>query len=331
MRHHARMPRRLVLAVLAALVLGGSLAACGSGDEEGSRERSGGEPALPLTPDPADRGKTIRIGSKDFTESVILANVYGQALEAAGYTVDYALELGDEAAATRALRRGRIDAYPEYTGTALIALLGVDPEDVPKDETEAYEEARRLYAERLGLLALPQTPFTDSNALGMTAEKAAELGDPRTISDLAREHDGELTLAASRECFRREDCALGLREVYGLRFKRRIVIDVAERHEVILDGRADLTIPFTTDGQIAANDEVVLEDDKDLFPPYNVTFVLTKQAAERLGPNLRRVVTAVQEGLTTPVMQELNSRVDLDRQDPRVVARQYLQAEGYVR
>ncbi len=324
------MSARLLSILLASLLALGGAAACGGADPV--PVESGGElAARVIKPDPANRGKSITIGSKNFTESIILANIYGQALAKAGYGVRYDLDLGLEKVTTRAMRSGRIDGYPEYTGTALTVLLGVPTDQVPKDETEAYEEARRLYAEKYDFVALPQTPFTDSNALGLTAERAQDLGNPKTISDLARTHNGQLTLAASAECFERPDCAPGLERVYGLKFKREIPIDVEDRHEVILEGRADLSIPFTTDGQIAANDEVILEDDKDLFPPYNVTFVLTREAAERLGPNARRIITTVQQGLTTPVMQELNSRVDLDGQRPQGVARQYLQAEGFLR
>lgn len=322
--------RLLSLLVAATLGLAG-LGGCGGSDAtegDGPGEALGGRL---IKADPANRGKSVTIGSKNFTESIILGNIYGQALEKAGYTVRYDLDLGVEVAATRAMRRGRIDGYPEYTGTALTVLLGVPTDRVPRDETQAYEEARRRYAEKYDFVALPQTPFTDSNALGMTAERARELGNPRTISDLARTHNGRLTLAASAECFRRPDCAPGFERVYGLTFKSEVTIDVEDRHEVILEGRSDLTIAFTTDGQIAANDEVILEDDKDLFPPYNVTFVLTREAADRLGPNARRIITTVQRNLTTPVMQELNSRVDLDGQRPEIVARQYLQAEGFVR
>ena len=321
------MSLRLLTTLAAALVLAGR----GGGDRGAEQQPEPGLGARLIGPDPANRGKSVTIGSKNFTESILLANIYGQALAQAGYGVKYDLDLGLEGVTTRAMRRGRIDAYPEYTGTALTVLLGVPTDEVPKDETAAYEEARKRYAEKYGFVALPQTPFTDSNAVGLTAERARELGDPKTISDLARDHDGKLSLAASAECFERPDCALGLEKVYGLTFRREIPIDVEDRHEVILEGRADLSIPFTTDGQIAANDEVILEDDKDLFPPYNVTFVLTKQAAERLGPNAREIVVGVQRGLTTPVMQELNSRVDLDGQKPEIVARQYLQAEGFVR
>jgi glycine betaine/choline ABC-type transport system substrate-binding protein len=333
MRHHSS--GRLVMAALAALLLVFTVlvAACGSDDSKSEEPAAGGEKpsGKAIAADAANKGKAITMGSKNFTESIIIAQIYGQALKQAGYDVKYDTNLGLEQVATKAMKEGQIDGYPEYTGTALTALLGVDPADVPKDEDEAYQEAKRLYKKKYNFTALPQTPFTNSNALGLSGKRAKELGNPKTISDLTKTQNGKLTFAASAECFKRTDCGLGLTKLYGLKFKREIPIDVAQRHEVILKGKADLTIPFTTDGQIAANKEVVLEDDKDLFPPYNVTMVLTDEAAKRLGPNAEKVITEVQKGLTTPVMQELNSRVDLDKQQPTKVATAYLTAEGYIK
>ncbi|MCW3011520.1 MAG: transporter permease subunit, partial [Solirubrobacterales bacterium] len=273
---------RLVQAALAMIVIVLAFALSACGEDEGttsSAPAASTEAAAPaeesrIKADPANKGKTVKLGSKNFTESIIIARIYGGALQQAGFTVDYDLNLGLENVANKAIEDGDIDGYPEYTGTALTALLGVNPKDVPKDEDAAYEQAKQLYKEKFGFVALPQTPFTDSNALGMTKEKAAELGNPTKISDL-KDKAKDLTLAASAECFKRSDCALGFKEVYGLEFKEEIPIDVAQRHEVILSGKADLTIPFTTDGAIAANEEVILEDDMDLFPPYNVTMVLS--------------------------------------------------------
>ncbi len=322
-------PHLAVLALLA-LVLSLALAACGSDDSSSSTPASTStEAAAPaedsnkITEDPANAGKSVKIGSKNFTESIIIGNIYGQALKKAGFDVSYDLNLGLENVATKAIKQGQIDGYPEYTGTALTALLGIDPKDVPKDEDAAYEMAKELYASKLNLIALKQTPFTDSNALGMTKEKAAELGDPKKISDLKGKSQ-DLTIAASAECFKRTDCALGFEKVYGLKFKKKIPIDVAQRHEVILSKKADLTIPFTTDGAIAANEEVILEDDMDLFPPYNVTFVLSKKAAAKLGDSGVKVIETVQSGLTTEVMSELNARVDLDKEKAEDVAAEYL-------
>lgn len=326
---------RLVQAALASIFAASALgvSACGSSDSSTSSsstpakstDTSAAAPAETgkITADPANKGKSIKLGSKNFTESIIIADIYGQALKKAGFTVKYDLNLGLEDVANKAIQEGQIDGYPEYTGTALTALLGVDPSDVPKNEDQAYQDAKRLYMKKFGFVALPQTPFTDSNALGMTKEKAAELGNPKTISDLKGKSQN-LTLAASAECFKRTDCALGFEKVYGLKFKKKIKIDVAQRHEVILKKKADLTIPFTTDGAIAANQEVILKDDKHLFPPYNVTLVLSQKAADKLGPAGKKVIATVQKGLTTPVMSELNSRVDLDKQKPAAVAAEYL-------
>ena len=332
---------RLVQAALAVIATSATLALAACGDEESEDTASTGTggaasstQAAPANDQlvqavPSAKGKSITLGSKNFTESILVATIYGKALEKAGYTVKYDLNLGLEDVANKAIQQGQIDGYPEYTGTALTALLGVDPADVPKDEAAAYEDAKKGYQEKFGFTALKQTPFTDSNALGMTKETAAKLGNPTKISDLVGKSQ-DLTIAASAECFKRADCALGFEKVYGLKFKREIKIDVAQRHEVILQGKADLTVPFTTDGAIAANEEVVLEDDKQLFPPYNVTMVLGPKGAEALGPEGQAIIEKVQADLTTPVMSELNSRVDLDKEDPDDVAQGYLTDNGYL-
>ena len=101
------------------------------------------------------------------------------------------------------------------------------------------------------------------------------------------------------------------------------------RHKVLTSGKADVSIVFSTDGQITADDLLVLEDDKKLFPPYNVSLVVNDKAAKRAGPDLPKIVGQVQQDLSTKVMQELNSRVDLDKERPAAVAREYLQQFGY--
>jgi glycine betaine/choline ABC-type transport system substrate-binding protein len=323
-----------VLALLAVFVL----SACG--DDEGSGSAGGGGNAATqeggqasqgqaIQRDPANAGKSMTIGSKNFTESIIIAEIYGQALEAAGYTVKRDLNLGLEQVATKAMREKQIDGYPEYTGTSLSAVLDVPIREVPKDPDQAAQLSKRLYKEKLNFEVFARTPFEDANAVGILPERAAQVGNPKKISDLAAQN-GKLTIAASAECFQRTDCARGLEQVYGLKFKREIPIDVALRHEVVESGRADITIPFTTDGRIAQNKMIILEDDKNLFPPYNVHFVIRADAARRLGPNAQRVIEKVDDQLTNEVMTELNSRVDLDKQEPQDVARSYLEAYGYL-
>jgi glycine betaine/choline ABC-type transport system substrate-binding protein len=323
----SRSPRILGAAVLAVLAL--ALAACGSsgGDAVPAQATTGGVSLIHRDPANARR-PPIAIGSKNFTEEFILADIYAQALRAAGYRVRTRLDLGSEQVAYRALRRGQVDAYPEYTGTALTSFYGVDIKDVPKDSQATYVEVRRAAAAQ-GVIALPPTPFTNSNGFAMTRAGAARVG-ARAISDLDRRAPG-LIFAGPPECRAREDCLLGLAHVYGLHFARFLVTPPGQRHDVLTSGRADVSVVFTTDGQIKADDLVVLRDDRNMLPPYNATLLVRREAYGAAGPDLARVVAQVNRGLTTPVMQELNSRVDLDKEPPAQVATEYLKEAGYIR
>ena len=280
-----------------------------------------------ITRDAANASKTLTIGSKNFTEEFILGEIYSQALAAGGYKIRKRLDLGSEKVAFRAVKAGRVDAYPEYTGTALTTFFGVQTDDIPKDEQQAYDQAKASFVKE-GLTALPPTPFTDSNAVGMTQVRAQELGI-ETISDL-KAKASRLTLSGSKECRTRTDCKLGLERVYDLKFKRYLETELEDRHSVLTMGRADVSIVFSTDGQIAADDLLVLEDDRKLFPPYNVSLIVNDKAATAAGPDLPKIVAQVQQDLSTKVMQELNSRVDLDKEKPVDVARAYLEQFGYV-
>jgi osmoprotectant transport system substrate-binding protein len=302
------------------------------GDEE--------EPAATSTPQSADSsagGKIennpdnadvqLTIGSKNFTEQKVLGEIYAQGLEAAGYTINKDLNLGDQDIAHAAVKSGEISAYPEYTGTALLAFFGKKADELPKDPQEAFEEAKAGF-EAEGLTAFPPTPFTSSNEVAVTAETADKLG-LKTISDLEGKSQ-DLTLYGSPECRQRLDCLLGLQEVYGLKFKKFVPVDIARRHEVLTSGRADISIVFTTDPQIQREKEVLLEDDKGMFPPYNSTLVMKQETADAAGPDLGTTIDLIQEQLTDENMQELNARVDLDKKDPAEVAKEYLTETGLI-
>ncbi|MGH2836975.1 MAG: glycine betaine ABC transporter substrate-binding protein, partial [Thermoleophilaceae bacterium] len=257
----------------------------------------------------------------------VLGEIYAQGLEAAGFTVDKELNLGDEKTALKAVKSGEIDAYPEYTGTALLSFFGVAANEIPKDPATAFEDAKAGFADE-GLVAYPPTPFTSSNEVGLTQEKAEELG-VATISDLA-DHDQDMTLYGSPECRQRTDCLLGLQQVYGLDFKEFVPVAIDLRHQVLIDGKADASIVFTTDPQIQREGFVLLEDDKGMFPPYNSTLVVRQELADQAGAELEDVISKVQEGLTDVVMQELNARVDLDKKTPEQVATEYLRESGLI-
>jgi len=313
----------VALAVLACALL---LAACGD-DDSGSGD-TGGTTGELIERNPANADTEITVGSKNFTEQFILGEIYAQALEAAGYDVKKDLNLGSEQIALRALKGGDVDGYPEYTSTALTSFFDVEPQDIPKDAEQAVTESQSQFEEE-GLVAYEPTPFTSANAVGILTEKAEELGVEK-VSDLEGKSQ-DLTLYGSPECRQRLDCLVGLQEDYGLRFEKFTPVDIGLRYDVLDKGQADLSIIFTTDAQLSTRDDVItLEDDQQVFPPGNVTFVASKETADAAGPDLKETVEKVQLGLTERVMQELNARVDIDREEPRTVARAYLRESGYI-
>jgi len=320
---------RNIAAALAALIAAVGVAACGSSSDNTTESTSSGgsKSAQVIQSNPANKKVTVTIGSKNFTEEFILGNIYAQALKAAGYNVKTQLNLGSEQIALKALKSGQIDAYPEYTGTALTSFFKVKTADIPADPTKAYDQTKAEFTKE-GITALPPTPFTDSNAVAVTPATAKKLS-LKNISDL-KAKAGTLTLAGPPECRQREDCLLGLQQTYGLKFKSFTPVDPSLRHEVLQKGQADASIVFTTDGQIKANKEVVLGDDQNIFPPYNITLLVNDKVLQKAGPDFAKTVALVQKGMTTPVMQELNSRVDLDKQKPAAVATEYLKESGYI-
>jgi osmoprotectant transport system substrate-binding protein len=259
----------------------------------------------------------------------VLGEIYAQGLAAAGYTVQTDLNLGDQDTALKALKGGQIDAYPEYTGTALLSFFGKKADQLPKDPQAAYEEAKQGFAgETPPLVAYPPTPFTSSNEVAVTKATATKY-KLKNISDLSKVA-GKLILYGSPECRKRLDCLLGLQQVYGLKFKKFVPVDIAQRHEVLSSGRADVSIVFTTDPQIKREGEVLLNDDKGMFPPYNSTLVVRKDVADKAGGDLEKTVGILQEQLTDENMQELNARVDLDKKAAGEVAKEYLEETGLI-
>jgi len=319
---------RLLLLVLVLALPGALVSACGS------EEPSGDDPTATATAeagagaiqrDQANADVELTIGSKNFTEQRVLGEVYAQGLRAAGYDVQTKLDLGDEQVALKALESGEIDAYPEYTGTALQSFFGKQPDELPKNPEAAFQEAKQGFAKR-GLVAFPPTPFTSSNEVAVTKKTADELGLQK-ISDLSQKA-GDLTLAGSPECRQRFDCLRGLERVYGLKFGRFMQVPIPQRHEVLTSGKADVSIVFTTDPQIQRESEVLLEDDRSMFGPQNSTLVMRKETADRAGRDLPRTLEQIQQLLTDENMQELNARVDLDGQQPAAVAKAYLTENG---
>ena len=321
---------RVLLAALAALALTLGIAACGSSDDSttsGSTESGSGAGTIQSNP---DNGKvSLTIGSKNFPEQEILGEIYSQALSAAGYKVKSALNLGSETVALKAVKTGQISGYPEYASTALTSFFGLEPEEVPADANEAWEKANEEF-EKEGLEAFEPTPFASANAVGTTTE-TAEKYDLKTVSDLEGVSE-ELSLYGSPECRQRIDCLAGLESLYGLKFKSFTPVDIGLRYTVLEKGQADLSILFTTDPQLSAESDkfVILEDDKEVFPAGNIIFVTEKKVAEEAGPDYEATILKVQEGLDLKVMQELDARVELEKETPKQAATAYLESAGYI-
>jgi glycine betaine/choline ABC-type transport system substrate-binding protein len=320
-----------LLALLTALCLGFVLAACGSDSSEksssSSSSSSGGDSGNRIKKVAGAGSKpTITVGSKNFTEQFVLGEIYSQALEAAGFKVKKQLNLGSELIAYKALKAGTIDAYPEYTGTALTSFFGVKTADVPKDPEQAFQKTKEGFAKN-DITALPHTPFQNTFRLTMTKKKAQELG-VKTTSDL-KGKEKNLAISGFPECKQRQDCLLGVEDTYGLKFGKFVASE--QKYQVLDSGDADVVFGFTTDGDLAGGKYVTLDDDKKFFPPYNVTFAIRNEALKNIGPDGQKVIEQVQKPLTEKVMQELNARVDIDKQKPAEAAKSYLQQAGFTK
>jgi osmoprotectant transport system substrate-binding protein len=323
---------RMALAAMLALALALGIAACGSSGSSSSEstssesEESSGGGAIVANP---ENGKvSLTIGSKNFPEQEILGEIYAQALTAAGYKVKSDLSLGSETVAHKAVKSGAISGYPEYASTALTSFFGLEPEEVPSGAAEAWEKANEEFGKE-GLVAFEPTPFASANAVG-TLKKTAEKYGLENVSDLEGISE-KLSLYGSPECRQRIDCLAGLEKLYGLKFKSFHPVDISLRYTVLEKGQADLSILFTTDPQLSAESDkfVILEDDKHVFPAGNVIFVTTPKVVEKAGPDYEKTILEVQEGLTLPVVQELDARVELEKQTPKEAAAAYLKSAGY--
>ncbi len=325
---------RLALGMFAALALAIGAAACGSsGDSSSSGDGSvsteaGGENGGTIVANAENGSVSLTIGSKNFPEQEILGEIYAQGLAAAGYKVKSDLSLGSETVAHKAVKSGAISGYPEYASTALTSFFGLEPEEVPSDATEAWEKANEEF-EKEGLVAFEPTPFASANAVGLL-KTTAEKYDLENVSDLEGVSE-KLSLYGSPECRERIDCLAGLEKLYGLKFASFHPVDIGLRYTVLEKGQADLSILFTTDPQLSAEADkfVILEDDKHVFPSGNVIFVTTPEVVEEAGPDYEKTILEVQEGLTLEVMQELDARVELEKETPKAAAAAYLESAGY--
>ena len=305
-----RRPRTRLsaLAAVAALLL--PLSACGGDPTSTTGSGSG---------DPGDSG-TITIGSANFPENELLAEIYAQSLEAKDVTVQRKLNIGARELYLKALDDGSIDLIPEYNGALLAALSpkGEVPQDISTPE-EVYDALQKVLPE--GLETLPQSAAEDKDTLTVTQETAAKY-DLKTIDDL-EPVAGQLSLAAGPEFDKRFQGIIGLKEVYGLTFKEFKALDPGGplTKAALTKGDVQVANIFSTDSAIETDDLVVLEDTKNLFLAENVLPLIR---SSKVDSTVTGALNEVSETLTTEDLTKYLAMVQVDKQDPATVAEQFL-------
>jgi osmoprotectant transport system substrate-binding protein len=276
----------------------------------------------------ADSVGTVIVGSKDFTEQFIVAEMYAQLLEKEGFTVERKLNLGGTPIAHEAMMNGDIDLYPEYTSTGLLTMLKLDP---IQDAQEIYTTVKSGYEQQYNLTWLTPSPFNDTQALAMTKEVAAQYGI-QTYSDLSQKAS-ELVLGGPAEFLEREDGLKGLQQAYGgFEFKEVKQLGTGSlRYQALLEGQVDVVVAFGTDGAIKGNDLLLLVDDLVFYPIYNVAPVIRQDTLEKY-PQIEKILNDFAPLLTDDIMSGLNWQVDgPEGKEPADVARAFLLEKGLVK
>jgi osmoprotectant transport system substrate-binding protein len=300
-----------VVATVLTLAVAVLATGCGeSNAERGSSQPQGTELALTL-------------GTKNFTESFILGELYRQALAANGYKVTLRKNIGSTEVVDEALQHGDIQAYPEYLGVAATVVAG---EDVTgKSAAETYRIARDFYASR-GQTLSRQTPFENVDAIA-TTRYFAQRERLRTVADLRRLV--HFTLGARPEFETRYQGLAGMQRVYGLTNARFRPLAIGAQYTALDEGDVDVANVFSTDGQLSTGDYKVLLDPKRLFGYQHVALVIDDDKLDRLGGDrFMHIINDVNQRLTADEMIAMNRAVDLDNTDVATVTARFLRENG---
>ncbi|MFI6347221.1 ABC transporter substrate-binding protein [Streptomyces sp. NPDC050560] len=300
----------------AAVVLMATLAGCGSGDSGGDGSSD------PLKDDTADKG-TVVVGSNNFPESILLGDIYGEALKAKGLKVEYKPNIGSRETTYGLIKSGSLTVMPEYNGSLLAYL---DAKATPKTEDETNQGVKDKLDPKLTLL--DASPAQDKDSLTLNAETAKKLNltAQSTVGDLKDAASG-LVIGGSPEFQTRQQGLKGLESVYGLKFKTFKALDAGGPLTVaaLKDNKIQVGDVFTTDASIKTNKFVVLQDDKSLFGFANVVPLAYKSGLSQKGVD---ALDAVSAKLTTEELQGLLADVQNERKDPLEVASGWLKDKG---
>jgi osmoprotectant transport system substrate-binding protein len=277
-------------------------------------------------------GADITVGSKEFTEQLVLGYIAVHALENAGATVEDQTRLAGSVAARQALESGEIDTYWEYTGTGWITYLGhTKPIDDPQKQFEAVAQED---LKKNDIKWLPPAPANNTYAIAVREEAYNDLG-VKKLSDfgqLIEENPEEASLCAATEFLNRDDGLPGLEETYGYEFPsdQLVKIELGLIYSAVNKGdKCNFGEVFATDGRIEGLGLKVIKDDKQFFPIYNPSLTVNKQVYEDY-PQIEKIFTPISEKLTTEQLTKLNAQVDIQGQLPEDVAEKWLSDNGFI-
>ncbi|MGD9697012.1 MAG: glycine betaine ABC transporter substrate-binding protein [Thermoleophilia bacterium] len=314
-----RRVRLIGVGLIAAMVLSLAMLAAGCGDDD---DDTGGS-STPTTAGATVDGTVVRIADKQFPESEVVADIYAQALEAIGYKAKRT-SLASSDIAFPAIKKGDIDLYPEYTGTAYGVLL--KKTDVPAPDA-LYQAIKTAFAAQ-GLTTLTPSPYSNDNRVACTKEAADQYG-LATLSDLGAQ-SANITYSANAEHLTRADGLPLLKKEYGFTPKEIKTVAIGLRYKPIEDGQANCVYAFGTDPQIASLGLVVLEDDKGVFQglSYQNFPVINTAFFDAQPPIFAETLDKIDAALTDEVVSGLNAKTQLDEEDPEDVAADFLASAG---
>lgn len=266
------------------------------------------------------KNDSITIGSKDFGENIVIAEMLSQLVEThTDLKVNRKLNLGGTFVNFNAIKNNQIDLYPEYTGTGLTAHLKMD---VVNDPDESYRIVSEEFVKQWDIVWLEPFGFNNTYTLAVTPEVYEKYG-VETYSDLIP-YAGEMVFGAEHEFFDRQDGFDGLVEMYGLNFKGEpMKLNASLKYQAIGRGDMDVTDAFATDGPIKQYNLKILEDDLGFFPPYHAAPIVRKEVLDK-HPELKSVLNMLAGKLDDATMTELNYLVDVEGKAVEQVAKEFL-------
>ncbi|MPZ51268.1 MAG: hypothetical protein GEU79_00785 [Acidimicrobiia bacterium] len=313
-------------AILVALAL--FVAACGGAEPSGTTA-SADTGASDTTATSAAEVPEVVIGAQDFGESAILGEIYGQVLVDSGYSVSQQALGGFRDIQMGAFEGDDINFAPEYAASMLEFINGPDVAEATGDAAETTEILQG-YLDDLGLVAFTPSDAIDTNAFVVTQETSEELG-LTSLSDLAGD-EGQITLGGPPDCETNPFCMPGLQDVYGVDLSAsfRSLDAGAVTVQALEAGEINVAVLFSTNGVIAEQGWVLLEDDQNMLAADNVVPVVSSELAEAGGEDFRSIVDEVSAALTTEALTEMNRLFDIERQDADAIATDWLTENGLV-